>query len=211
MERPSVCISNTFRPPWMRGDYSWSRPRIAWRCRIRAPRPIWFFFVCSGAITEFRSGRATRRRRPIRRPRDSDFGDGRLREVRHATDTLVRVARSKGKFTAFTLGADIPGLLRRGAPEVPGGHLDFSRDLLTLDKRGVSMPKRVNRMGQRILRVVDSGEDPPREVERPSGFGVVLRSGFYEQTYEFTQRRDASAPRRGWPVSVLAPAYIHSL
>ena len=48
-------------------------------------------------------------------------GDGRPGVVRRAEDIPVGVAGSKCKFTAFVLDADIPALLRRGAPETLGG------------------------------------------------------------------------------------------
>ena len=49
------------------------------------------------------------------------FGDGRLGEVRHATDTSAGFAGNKGKFSTFVLDSDIPALLRMGAMEPPRG------------------------------------------------------------------------------------------
>ena len=55
------------------------------------------------------------------------FGDGRLGEVRHEANVPVGIAGSKNMFTAFVPDEDIPALLRKGAMEALGGHLDFSR------------------------------------------------------------------------------------
>ena len=49
------------------------------------------------------------------------FGDGRLGEVRRATDIPVGIPGSEGKFTGVALDADIPALLRTSALEPFGG------------------------------------------------------------------------------------------
>ena len=97
------------------------------------------------------------------------FGDVRLGGVRHAVDIPVRIAGSTGEVTAFALGANIPALLREGAFEALEGQLDFPRDLLTLRKRGATIPLRATSMSHYILIAVDSGEDPLRKVK---GSGV---------------------------------------
>ena len=64
-------------------------------------------------------------------------GDGRLGEVRCAADIPAGIAGNPGKFTASVLDASTLALLRRGAPEALGGHLDFSRNISALRKQGV--------------------------------------------------------------------------
>ena len=49
------------------------------------------------------------------------FGDGRVGEVKHATDIMLAIAGRKGVFTALALGADSPVLFRKGASEALGG------------------------------------------------------------------------------------------
>ena len=74
-------------------------------------------------------------------------GDGRLGRVRHAGDILVGTAEYRSTSTAFALGSDLPALLRKGARKAPGGQLDFPRDVLALRKQGLTIPRRLNRMG----------------------------------------------------------------
>ena len=49
------------------------------------------------------------------------FGDGRLREIHCAADSLAGIAGSRGEFTAFALEADIIALFRKGALAAQGG------------------------------------------------------------------------------------------
>ena len=44
----------------------------------------------------------------------SNFGDGRLAEVRREADIPVRITNGSGEFVAFALEADIPSSLRTG-------------------------------------------------------------------------------------------------
>ena len=88
------------------------------------------------------------------------FGDGRLGEVRHATDMSECTTRSKGKFAKFALYAEIPAFSRKGVSEAPGGQLGCPRNMLTLRKQGVNIPAKVGRMGHYVLRVIDFGERP---------------------------------------------------
>ena len=53
-------------------------------------------------------------------------------------------AGRKGSFTAFVMDAEIPALLRMGALEAPGTQLDFAKDTLLLDRRGVCVPLGLN-------------------------------------------------------------------
>ena len=68
------------------------------------------------------------------------IGDSHLGEVRVDADISVGTARRRGLFTAFVLEADIPALLCRGALGVPGGRLDFPRNIPTLRRQGVVIP-----------------------------------------------------------------------
>ena len=119
-------VNNHFRPLWMRADCSWSRMRIAWRCLIRALRPIRFAIVGSSAIVAPAKRRTARRYRPIRYPHAFALEVAAL--VRYVTQHIIRrVSRGiRASFPAFALGADTPALLRRGAMQAPGGQLDFS-------------------------------------------------------------------------------------
>ena len=70
--------------------------------------------------------------------------------------------------------ADIPAVFFKGAFERLGGHLDFSRDPLTLQKQGVAIPLRVTRVARYILSVAGFGKDASRQVRGP----VVLAACF---------------------------------
>ena len=67
------------------------------------------------------------------------FGDVRAGEVRCAADIKVGIAGRRGAFTAFVLGAGIPALLRKGAPEALGDQLDFEQDILVIRSDGVDI------------------------------------------------------------------------
>ena len=71
-------------------------------------------------------GRGTRRYRPIRHLHAFASAICRLGEVRHAADIPEGIAGNKSKSTAFATDAEIPALLRKGAMEAPGGHMDFT-------------------------------------------------------------------------------------
>ena len=66
-----------------------------------------------------------------------ESGDGLVVKVRRAVDVPVRLPGNRGKFTAFVLEADILVLLRRGAPDAPGGQSGFPSDISALRKQGV--------------------------------------------------------------------------
>ena len=85
------------------------------------------------------------------------FAYGRLGEVRHAADFPVGIATNRGKFTAFASEAGMPALMRKGALEAPGGHLEFPRSISTLRMQGVDILLRVNRMGRFFLSAVAIG------------------------------------------------------
>ena len=71
------------------------------------------------------------------------------------------------------LGADVPMLLRKGALDTLGGHLDFSCDVLTLRELGLGVPLRVNQIGHFYLGVVAPGEERSsavRGTEFPSAY-----------------------------------------
>ena len=91
----------------------------------------------------------------------SKFGDGRMGEVKHAADIMVGIAGCKGALAGFAPDADIPAFLRKGALEALGGQLEFEHDILTVRKRGVLAPLRVNAMGHYVLRVVEFSKRPP--------------------------------------------------
>ena len=55
-------------------------------------------------------------------------------EVRHTADAPAGIAGGLGEFSVFRLKTDIPALLRAGALESSGGHLDFPRKILSLGK-----------------------------------------------------------------------------
>ena len=86
-----------------------------------------------------------------------EFGDGRIGEVKHVADIKVGIAGCKGASTAFVLGAEIPALLGKGASEALGAQLGFEEDTLSLLRRGVRVPPRVNAMGHYIISVVEFG------------------------------------------------------
>ena len=94
------------------------------------------------------------------------FGDGRLREVRHAADVPVGIAGNRGMFTAFALEAEIPALLREGVMEALGGKSNFLRGSLNLPRQGAQKRLGVNRVGRYILSVVDFRKDPSRSASR---------------------------------------------
>ena len=75
------------------------------------------------------------------------FGDGRIGEVQYAANITVGIAGRKGAFTAFVMDAEIPALLRKGALEALGAQLDFAKDTLLLERRGVCVPLGLNAMG----------------------------------------------------------------
>ena len=54
-----------------------------------------------------------------------NFGDGRIGDVKHATDIEVGIARCKSTLAAFVLDADIPALLRKGGVGCPGRPVGF--------------------------------------------------------------------------------------
>ena len=95
-------------------------------------------------------------------------GDGRVGEVRHASDIPAGVAGNTGKFAAFALDADITAPLRDGAMEALGGQLDSPRDSSVLLKRGLPIPLRVDRAGRYILGVVDFGKDASTRAGNPA-------------------------------------------
>ena len=103
------------------------------------------------------------------------LGDGRFGEVSHVADIPVGVAGERGKFAAFALDAGAPAFLPKGAMEAPGWQPDFSRDPLALHEQGATRPRRVNRMGRHILRVVDLGENASGKV-----CGPVNSASFFE-------------------------------
>ena len=75
------------------------------------------------------------------------FGCGRVGEAKFAADIKVGIAGRRDPFTALVLEADIAALLRKGALEALGGHLDFLRDV----------PLMVHEMGHYVLSVVAFG------------------------------------------------------
>ena len=95
------------------------------------------------------------------------FGDGRVDVVRFAADVPVGLAGGRGKSTT---------LLRTGASESLGEHLDFSRNL-RLGKLGPRVPLRVNGRGRYLMNAASSEEGgaPWRDVGLPN-----LLTGFRE-------------------------------
>ena len=106
------------------------------------------------------------------------FRDGRAGGVRYAADIPAGIAGNQGKFSAFALGADIPGLLLRGAVEAVGGQLDSPRDSSGFLEQRAAIPLRMNRMGHYILSVADFGEDASRRVRGTAAsvsFFVIIK------------------------------------
>ena len=64
--------------------------------------------------------------------------------MKHAADIRAGIAGRKVASTARVLDAEIPALLRKGAPEALGAQHDFERDILTNRKHGVRVLLRVN-------------------------------------------------------------------
>ena len=116
--------------------------------------------------------------------------------MRHAADIPVGIAGSRGKFTPYVLGADIPELSRKRALEAPGGQLDFPDDLSTLRKQGVSIPPRLGRMGQNIMGVVDFGATR-REKREPPRFRRRISNGLLRTNGPICPMADYVCPPRG--------------
>ena len=104
-----------------------------------------------------------------------EFGDGRVRDVRRAAEIKVGNAGHIRALIAFALEADIPALLRNGAPEALDGPLDFIRHVLTIRNHEVDTPLKVNGAGHHVPTVVAFGEGPSR-VDR----GPLLAASYSE-------------------------------
>ena len=74
------------------------------------------------------------------------FGGGRIGEVKYAADTKVGFAGRRGVSTAFVLEADIPALLRAGAPGALGGQFDCERDISTIRNHGADTSLKAHEM-----------------------------------------------------------------
>ena len=88
------------------------------------------------------------------------------------------VSGCRGRLTAFVLWADIPAVVRTRALEAMGGHLDSSRDILTLRKQWADSPPGVNQIGHCILSVVACGWGRSR-----SGTGPDFSASCFEWTF----------------------------
>ena len=56
------------------------------------------------------------------------------------------------------MDAEIPALLRKGALEALGAQLDFAKDALFLERRGICVPLGLNAMGHYVMSVVEFGK-----------------------------------------------------
>ena len=95
------------------------------------------------------------------------FGDGRIGEVQYAANISVGIAGRKGTFTAFVMDAEIPALLRKGALEALGAQLDFAKDTLLLERRGICVPLGLNAMGHYITSVAEFGRGGTKRTRGP--------------------------------------------
>ena len=62
---------------------------------------------------------------------------------------------------------EIPALLRKGALEALGAQLDFAKDTLLLERRGVCVPLGLNAMGHYIMSVVEFGRGGTNRTRGP--------------------------------------------
>ena len=116
-------------------------------------------------------------------------GDGRVGEVRRAADTQVGVAGSRGACTAFALEADIPALLREGAPGALGGQLNFERDILTIRNQGAAIPLTVNETGHYVLSAAAFATGPSCVDRGPNWAASYLESTFLEKRPDLSNGR----------------------
>ena len=99
----AVKVRSPSRPPWMWKGCSHLRNQTASSCLTRALRPLWFASVGWGAKTAFYRRRNFQGFRRIRNLRGFRFDNGRLGDVRRATDIPVGNAGDKGKIAASAL------------------------------------------------------------------------------------------------------------
>ena len=83
-------------------------------------------------------------------------------------DITVGTAGRRGLSTVSVLLAGISAVLRKGALEARWGQLDFSCDVVTLRRKGVDIPPKVNQMRRDVLSVVALGAKPSSLGEGPS-------------------------------------------
>ena len=75
------------------------------------------------------------------------LGNGRPGEVRYAADFSFGLAAACGDFAASLIDADIPALLREGAPQSLGGQLAFYRKNFDFGQIGDRRPVKSGRAG----------------------------------------------------------------
>ena len=95
------------------------------------------------------------------------FGDGRIGEVQYAANITIGIAGCKGTFTAFVMDAGIPALLRRGALEALGAQMDFAKDTLLLERRGICVPLGLHSMGHYIMGGAEFGRGGTKRTRGP--------------------------------------------
>ena len=90
--------------------------RTGWWPLTLALRSIWFApNGWAAAILFGRNGESPAHPHPARAR--IKFGGGSLGDVRDAAEILAGVAGGRGEFAAFSLGAESPAVLRKGALE----------------------------------------------------------------------------------------------
>ena len=104
----------------------------------------------------------------------SEFGGGRLGEVRCAADNPAGIVGCRGEFAACVLEADIPPLAREGALGALGGQAVVAHNVLTLSRQGVDIPPKSDGMGHYVLSVASFGKERKQPVRGPNAFGLLF-------------------------------------
>ena len=69
------------------------------------------------------------------------------------------ISGGRGEITAFLIDAAAPLLLRKGALGALGGQLDFSRNISTLVRLGIDVPRKVSGNSRYVPSVVAFGKE----------------------------------------------------
>ena len=194
-------MNSQSRQPWMRGNCSWPRKRIAWWHWIRALRPKWRAFVGSKTIIEIWERKGAKgiylsvgrplplRRSPPRRcaPRSGHSSryrleSGRVYRVCNRCRYSSVIARGRLGGTGETIGC-LAGFIDSAQT--------WGRDSPTCEQDGTLYPEHGRFREGRV-----------EENAWPCGFGLLFLMGLYEKASESAQWRTSFALHGVRPISV---------